>query len=92
MTRKQAIIVSIICVLLFAFILKINQCMQYRNQAQFSRLATPFEFQQQLRDLGFYSGEIDGVFGPETMRAWQEAIAEQSSKEIKKRMQKADGR
>ena len=89
MPRRQAIIVTIVCILMMAIIIKINQCMQYRPPIVQTQIPSVFQLQQQLKDLGFYKGDVDGVIGPQTLAAWQEAVYRQQFSDIEKRIEKS---
>jgi len=40
-------------------------------------IVTVFELQQQLKDLGYYQGFVDGIVGRETLKAWDRAANDQ---------------
>ncbi len=88
MTRQRLIIVTIICILLAVFILKINQCIAVRSPV-INRIPSPQEIQQELADRGYYAGIVDGDIGRETKQAWQNALYDQQRGQIKQRMKKS---
>lgn len=43
-------------------------------------IKSPSEFQEHLKDNGYYKGEIDGILGPKTMKAWELAFGDQCAR------------
>jgi peptidoglycan hydrolase-like protein with peptidoglycan-binding domain len=89
MCRNRTIKITIIGIFTLLIILKINQCLQYEPPAVQTPIPTTFEIQQRLKDWGLYKGDVDGVIGPQTLAAWQEAVYRQQAGEIEKRVEKA---
>jgi hypothetical protein len=89
MSRSKTIYVTIISIFLFAMILQLNKCIAAKPQ---TRLPSPLEIQQYLKDKGYYSGIVDGVIGQDTNAAWHKAMYDQERKKIQKRMIEAANR
>ena len=60
-----------------------------RTQLQKPSIITKKELQTLLKQQGYYQGNIDGIIGPETNRAWDEAVYRQQMSKIEDRMRKA---
>lgn len=44
-------------------------------ELQEAKISSPAESQQQLKDAGYYHGRIDGIWGPNTERAYCDYMA-----------------
>jgi len=86
MTSKQIKIILItvlVCVALIMRIVHSTKQAQAESEQQI-KVITPFELQQQLKNLGYYHGNVDGIIGKETNEAWGRCYNDQMQRDWNK--------
>ncbi len=54
-----------------------SEAVQLRQEVQTNYIPTPTTLQRRLKDEGYYSGEIDGLIGTESTKAWDKFLCQQ---------------